>query len=145
MRVIILVILLSATLFGLSCTDRGGDSILIFKYVNLTTSNINVEVYNHVNSAKFLLSSIPIPQNGSFQFKDNAMGEYDPFGESLADSISIIFNNDRYIKYVCPDTEGANCSDVDRTLFYEKNFERKDGIYYYYITDEDYNRAILIE
>lgn len=127
-----------------SCTDKYDHGKAVYYYINTTGKALKIEVYDiqaPVSSPQFEI------EIGSFDTTSHEQGEFAPFAlfnVDGADSVSIIWQNDRFIEYTCFGNREPNCNKEARNILDARNFEYIKSENYYYLTETDYNNALPI-
>lgn len=118
-------------------------------------NNTEYYILIEANSKGEQLESIAIQPNDSYtvpQYYHPEDGTYVKlFEDDWIDSVIIKFNNERIIIQNCEASQLELCSEVERNillfeLYYEyEELGRKERQFTYYITKDDYQRAVPIE
>jgi len=152
MRTLIaLIICLSFTLT--SCNKVYHNTFIV---ENKTNKKIRIEGFATVYSKEINRSSVyfevfDIQPDSQYLFLKDIGESQQPQGvfeaPHIIDSVNIIFNNERIIKYTCFEP-GHFCFDKKNILNYEEYFEKYCGehecIYTYTITEQEYDSATVI-
>jgi hypothetical protein len=147
MKTIIFLISLCFLSVVNSCKEV--ESIFQEKYflVNETNGLIEIEIYDTRNDLFFKIESISSSDTISFILTGEGGVNFEFFNHFYADSVSIIFERAKYITYYCTNTKDSFiCNSDDVNPLKSSSYSMVEANhFYYYITEEDYNRAIPIE
>lgn len=142
------IILLFLGLLGCELTDVDYDTYTI---KNNTDKTITILAYenNQIDNSTFLSDSIVIlPMSHYFTKKVTGESEQPSgyFKSNYVDSVVFIFNNAKYLTFVCNHIDPSFCSDFKNPMNYdkfsEKKYVKKRGYdYTYTITQEDHENA----
>lgn len=143
MRILILFLFLSTVFF--SCIKEKYTETS-FDIKNFSDHNVKLYVYNADFGNNVTVDSAFIIPNDSNFFYDYVKKDEDsdfpyPFGTS-PDSALIIFDNYLYIKYNLTDTASRNILSINSYI--GGKYTTELFMYYYSITEEDYNSANVL-
>ena len=130
---------------NISCVKSDVDYITTcsYNYINNSGKQLQMKVYN--SNAELIKDYVIFNGDTLLSFKKSAMGDginpfnYDNFEYAHGDSIYLTFSNERYQIYRRGDK-----------IFLEKEYKKiiiskREFIYFYEFTPEDYENAIVIE
>ena len=124
-----------------------------YTVTNNTSKQLKIRGYNVKYEGGLYTEMIEIQPNSKFSVGKGKGEEYQApgiFSSGGIDSVCIIFDNARIIKYRCNIAQGQNlCDDMRNILNYYKYYEQVKGehesTFTYTITEEDYELADTIK
>ena len=130
-----LTFILSASITLVTCTDEKMSNI--YRIENATTNEVTLRFYSSSQQLLFENQSVEgesliVERSADFFPGEITSGPNDAF--MLADSIAVIFNNER--------VEGHNTSVPDRSLLLNYESEKGQNVFVYTITQENFDNAI---
>ena len=149
-------LIIISIVFAITLSGCGKDYHNTFTVVNNTNKQVRIEGFavkwsEKINRFSVYSDSILIDANSEFSIQKGMGESRQPqgiFQSGEIDSVNIIFDNQKIIKYSCDD-EYHLCFDKRNLLNYEEYFEKNcdehECTYVYTITDADYESAEIIE
>jgi hypothetical protein len=120
---------------------------------NVSGFSVNIKAFSKGEK----LQEIGIENSKYAEVKQQPGKTGGPFFSYVTDSLVIIFNNEKILTQYCKDSillDDYGTCNVDNNLqsfsnpnkiFIKRNRKKIKGVYNYYISKEDYERAILIK
>lgn len=133
-----ILVLLTAIFFYTSCDEDP----YVYMYVakNKTSHNVTIESYNHGYSVELL----NVPANSYYECSYEWSYSGCLFERYTSDSIRVVFDDEKAILYYSDSTYKKH--DIyDESSYVQMGQSRNSTVYYYVLTDEDYQAAKSIK
>jgi hypothetical protein len=153
MRTFLVITSFLSLIVFISCGITEVEIISNYHIINKSSHAIKIEIFNANDTSFKAVQEIKnLDDTISFQIVES----FEFFNVPNANNITMFFDDEKYLTYNCrysfntsTSTGISICNDEERTPLDPNNYSYDYSIsnrdFYYYITEEDYNRAIPIE